>query len=208
MKKRNIDKKKAGISLGLVVGLVMVMMFLYITAPRPMIEPTDDGKSWHLVWSGSLAKAAEGNPGGSGILGVYFVNDSTSNFANNDSSILETWATDNNLGFVTADNFNEEMAHSVDFDIVVRVRVNETQADDGAGNFNDAWIRVNISSPGAGNLDINGGTAMTKVVTHNDTALPYIWLNFNIKEDQAAGKLNLARDQSADITYINLSAYY
>jgi len=131
-----------------------------------------------------------------------------SNLGFNDSSILETWATDNGLGYTDSDDFNIEIEHSVDFDIVVRIRGNRTMCDNPAGAHVDANLRVNISSAGAANLDIDALTAMTAVITQNDSACEYIWMNFNLKVDQAAGKLNIDRDQTADITAIVFSAYY
>jgi len=213
MKKEKNNKhfeKKAGISLGTVFALIIAMLLLYSTMPTPVIVPTDDGKSWHIIFEGNLAQAAEANPGAGvgGILEVFFVNKSVNpatDYARNDSSIFETWATAADLGYASADDFNLEIAHSVDFTIVIRVRGNETMANDAGGDFVDTYLRVNITSA---DLNINALTAMTPLVTYNDTAKDFIWMNFYLEQDASAADLNIARDETAQITAIVFSAYY
>ena len=210
---KNINKKKAGVSLGIISGLVITMMLVYSLSTTTTLEivPTDDGKSWHIIFEGNLAQAAEADPGAGagGILGVYFVNHSAAyTYTANDSSTFETWATAAGLGYANADDFNLEIDHSTDFNIVVRIRGNRTMCDNPAAAHVDANLRVNLSSAGAANLDIDALTAMTPVITQNDSGCEFIWMNFNLKVDQAAGKLSIDRDQTADITAIVFSAYY
>ena len=202
--------KKAGISWGIVSGIIIATLLLYNTMPVPVMVPTDDGKSCHIVFEGNLVQAAEANPGAGvgGILEVFFVNKSvnpTTDYARNDSSIFETWATAAYLGYASADDFNLEIAHSVDFTILIRVRGNETMCDNASGNFKDTYLRVNITSA---NLNINALTAMTPVITYNDTARPFILMNFYLDQDAGAANLNIARDETAQITAIVFSAYY
>ena len=215
MKRKRIKRetqKKIGISTGLVSALVVGMLFLMFTVPQPTIVPTDDGKSWHVVWEGNLVQAkSEFDPGAAagGILGVYFVNKSASPhvaYAQNDSEYLQTWANASKLGYTNADDFNLEIAHSVDFTIVIRVRANDTMCEDsGTSNFHPEWVRVNISAPDIG---ITSFTNTSQVVTKNDTSLAFIWLNFFIEEDSGSGNLNIARDETAQISGIRLEAYY
>lgn len=210
MKIRNKQKeRKAGISLGIVSGLIIGILLLYSTMPVPVIVPTDDGKSWHIIFEGNLVQAAEATPGAGvgGILEVFFVNKSANpatDYARNDSSELETWATAANLGYASVDDFNLEIEHSVDFTIVVRVRGNETMCNR-VDDFMDEYLRVNITSA---DLNINALTAMSPLVTFNDTSKKSIWMNFYLEQDAAAGNLNIARDETAQITAIVFSAYY
>lgn len=208
IKEKNIgNKKKAGVRVALVTALVIGMMFSYVVYFQNLsIVPTDDGKGWKIVFDGNLAQAAEGNPGAgaSGILEIFFINHSASNAYKlvNTSATLETWCDAANLGYANADDFNTELAHSVLFDIVIKVRVNKTHAWDGA-QFMDSQVRMNLTSA---DLGIGADTAMEKYVYTNNSANDYIWLCFWYDFGNAG--YDLSKDQSADITSIKLQAYY
>jgi hypothetical protein len=120
----------------------------------------------------------------------------------NTSATLETWCDAANLGYASADDFNTELAHSVLFDIVIKVRVNKTHAWDGA-KFVDAWVRMNLTSA---DLGIGALSAMEKNVLTNDSGDDYIWIMFYYDFSNAG--YDLSKDQSADITAIRLEAYY
>lgn len=205
MKEKKVGKNRSWFkSTAVVSALVIGILIGWATMPHPMLDV--DEKGWHILFDGNLAKAAEGNPGAgsSGILEIFFVNHSVGNAykAVNTSATLETWCTDANLGYANADDFNTELAHSVLFDIAIKVRVNKTHAWDGA-KFIDAWVRMNLTSA---DLGIGALSAMEKNVLTNDSGDNYIWLMFYYDFSNAG--YDLSKDQSADITAIVLSAYY
>ena len=208
MKEENIVVgRKAGFrSAAFVSALVIGIMVAWATMPHPMLDV--DEKGWHILFDGNLAQAAEGNPGAGvgGILWIGFVNHSNPNeyadVAYNTTATLESWCTSNGLAYANADDFNLEMSHSVLFDIVIKVRLNQTECWDGS-QWVDTWARMNITSA---DLGIGADTAMEKFVLHNDTADGYLWLMFYYDFTNAG--YDLSKDQSADITSIKLSAYY
>jgi hypothetical protein len=174
-----------------------------MTFPHPQL--IQDEKGWRIIFDGNLAQAAEGDPGvgASGILEIFFVNHSSNDYASeNDSSVIEGWCDAHNLGYANADDFNVELAHTVSFDIAIKVRVNKTHAWDGS-KFIDSWVRMNLTSA---DLGIGADTAMEKSVLTNNSGDNFIWLMFYYDFSDSGD--TLSKDQSADITSIKLQAYY
>jgi len=205
MKENKIKNgKKAGVRAAVFAALVIGMFVAWATFPHPVVKV--DERGWHVVFDGNLAQAAEGNPGAgaSGILEIFFINHSATNAYKgvNTSATLEGWCTAAGLGYASADDFNVELAHSVLFDIAIKVRVNKTHAWDGA-KFVDGWVRMNITSA---DLSISADSAMEKNVLYNNTGQDYIWIMFFYDFSNAG--YDLSKDQSADITSIKLQAYY
>lgn len=184
MKKENkiVKGKKAGVRLGLVVGLVIAMFLVYATFPTPELVMDEETEQWNIVFKGSIAEAAESNPGAgaSGFLEIFFTNHSGSPataYSENTSATLESWCVANMPGktpYASADSYNLELDHSVAFDIVVKVRFNKTHAWNGSA-FIDGDTRVNITFSGGGVViaDVTG----TNVVVRNDTSDQFIWVN-------------------------------
>jgi hypothetical protein len=175
------NKKKNGIRLGLVTFLVIGILLAY-TYLNPVVEQKDDS-SWHIVFQGSLAEAAEGNPGtgAGGFLEIILLNKSTApatDYAKNVSATFETWATTNMPGktpYWNADNGRMEYATGKTFVFLVRCRFNKTQCWDGS-KFIGANTRVNITVSGA--VTIATATAGTRYESYNNTGKNYIWENF------------------------------
>lgn len=203
--KKIVNKKKAGVRAGLVIALVMGMMFVYTTLPVPQIKM--DERGWHVVWEGNLAQAAEGNPGSGagGILEIFFINHTASPatcYDTNSSSDMEAWCTAAHLGYTSADDFNTELAHSVAFDVVVRVRGNHTQCYR-TDKFYHTDLKVEWTCAG---LSIGADTAMTGVVSYNNSGGTYLYMNFY--SNGGGSGFTLSKDQSIAITSIKFSAYY
>jgi len=200
--------KKRGLQIGMIIAVATVTLMGF-AGQYPRLEKTDDGRSWHVIWEGNLAQAAEATPGAGagGILGVYIMNHTATPataYDDNDSANFETWATEHDLGYANADDTNIDIAHSTDFDIVVRVRGNQTHCWDGS-QWVDSYLRVRVSSS---DLNLAADTEATLVVSENDSGKSFLWVNCYIDEDQAAGNLNIARDETAEITSIKFEAYY
>jgi hypothetical protein len=204
MNKIVTNKKKAGIRVGLILALVIGMTFAYITLPSPQLIQDPNTKSWHVIWESNLASAAEANPGAGagGILEIYFVNHTDTVTTQNTTATIEGWCTAAGLGYASADNFNTELAHSVAFDVCVRVRGNETMCDRG-GNWFPADLKVEWTSA---DLSVGADTAMVGAITLNNTALPYLYMNF--EDDNGDAGFTLSKDGTAQITSIKFSAYF
>jgi len=205
MEEKKKGYKKAGVSLGTVAGVAIVATLLILTGPTPRIV-NEDGV-WQIVWGGNLVSAAENDPGAgaSGFLEIFFVNHTatpTTTYTQNTSATIEGWCTAANLGFASADEFNVEIAHSVTFDIVVRVRFNQTHAHNGS-DFVDGDTRVNITC--SGDLTIADVTG-TNVVSHNDSALDYIWIN--VYWDNGGAGYSINKDETFDVDEISIEAKF
>jgi len=210
-KNKVFSKRSKYGSMALVSALVIGILFGYMTFPHPQLVRDDDGRSWHILFDGNLAQAAEGNPGAgsSGILEIFFINHSVGNDykAINTSATLESWCNDNlaaggGNAWVNADDFNLELKHSVLFDIAIKVRVNMSDSGDGS-DFNENWVRMNITST---DLGISADTGMEKNVLVNNSGYEYMWVMFYYDFSNAG--YDLSKDESADITSIKLQAYY
>lgn len=225
---KNIKNRKAGIRAGIVSALIVVMLVVAFNVPKPHIEfvNEENEKSWHIVWEGTLAQAlgetsfgentTEGY-NGTGIRGVYFLNHTTNPglasvggaYSENVSQTFQDWANTSHLGYTNDDNFYVELAHSVNFDIVVRVAGNKSHCGtnlSGDGVFIDSYLRVNITGTGAP-LGITALTPMHGVVSHNVSTEYLLYMNFYLN-DTDAGTFTLSKGQSCDITLIRLEAYY
>jgi len=199
-------KKKIDIRYGVVAFLVIGIMFSYTVLPRPVLEQ-DENKSWHIIWEGTLAEAAEADPGSgnSGILEVFIINHTATPdtaYAENTSATLEGWCTANNLGYASADDSNIDIAHSTSFDIVVRVRGNQTHCYR-TDKFFHTDLRVRITSS---DLSIGADTEATCVVTHNDSSDDFIHCNFY--EDNSGSGFTISKDSTNEIDNIKFEAYY
>jgi len=207
MKKIKKSSKKAGIvhstvKAGAVIGIFVSLIWAGTGfIPKPVV----DEQGWHIVWEGNFAQAAEANPGAgaSGILEIFFVNHSASNVTENTSATVEGWCDDNNLGYASADDFDVEIAHSVTFDIAIKVRANQTNAYR-TDKFFDSDVRVRMTSS---DLGISADTVLTGHVLQNDSSDSFIWMMFETKGSDTNG-FSLTKDESNDITSIKFECYY
>jgi len=170
----------------IVIGLISAKMYLPSVNDAIYQQPTKT-TAWQLIQIINPLDA-EGNPGAtaSGFLEIYFLNHTTTPttaYNRNTTATLEGWA-DANIAALTggshawanADNFRCELKYGTTFDIVVRIRVNKTNCWDGV-KFLNTSVRCDISLTGfntAGMTNING----TQIVTYNNTAAQFIWLNY------------------------------
>lgn len=206
--KKDKSKKKATIygSLAVVAIVVFAAWTIMFHIPKPVIEPTDEG-TWHVIWRGSLADAAENDPGAgaSGFLEIFYVNHTASPataYDENTSTTIEGWCTAANLGYATADEYNIEISHSVTFDIVVRVRFNKTHCWNGT-DFIGSRTRVNFTA--SGDLTIADETG-TNVETDNSSAKSYIWIN--VYWDNSGSGYSINADETFDNDEISIEAKY
>ena len=205
-----INRKKAGKSLSMVFAVTIALLLLIFSMPQPVLVENEG--SWNVVWRGNLAEAAEGNPGSgaSGFLEIFYVNHSADEAADsyeeNTSATIEGWCTAG-YGYASADNFLLEISSAVTFDIVVRVRFNKTHAYE-TDHFVDTDCRVNITHTGLDGTALSDITG-TNVITHNDSADEYIWMNV-FWNNTASGHSIAAGGLAADnqCTEISIEAKY
>ena len=178
-----------------------------VIALNPGIEK--DGETWKVVFNGSLAEAAEGDPGAGngGFLEIFFVNHSATPTTaygpdRNDSSILEGWCTAG-YGYASADNFNLQISSGVTFDIVVRVRYNREQAYE-TDHWQGSDTRVNITTTGGG-IEISDVTG-TRIETHNDSSDSYLWEHFVWDNGGSGYQLNAG--ETMTLSEISIEAKY
>ena len=211
MKEENKIKAKAGIRPGLVIGLIVLSLFVMYSIPHPYIEPGNDEGTWHIVWKGSLAEAAENDPGAgaSGFLEIFFPNHTATPqtaYDENTSATIETWCVTNMPGktpYASADNFNVKIAHSITFDILVKVRYNKTEGPWNSTAWDNASWRVNITL--AGHIVISDVTG-TGVELTNDSTDDFYW-GSTYWTNSGSG-YTLPADGTATITEISIEAKY
>lgn len=198
--------KRTAVKVGAVIGIFVSLIFAG-SGMYPHIVQDVDTRSWHVIFEGNLASAAEADPGSGagGILEVFFINHTATPataYDENTSATLESWCTAAGLGYASADDFNVELAHTVTFDVVVRVRGNATMCER-AGDWFDADLKVEWTSS---DLGISADTDMTGVVSYNNTAAPYLWMNFY--DTNGGSGFTLSKDETNTISSIKFSAYY
>jgi hypothetical protein len=211
MKEERKIKVKAGIRPGLVIGLIVVSLFVMYSMPHPYIEPGNEEGTWQIIWKGSLAEAAENDPGAgaSGFLEIFFINHTaTPNtaYTQNTSTTLESWCVANMPGktpYASADSFNVELDHTTTFDILVKVRYNKTEGPWNSTIWNNASWRVNITLTGS--ITITDATG-TNVELVNDSAKAFYW--GNVYWNNAGAGYALPADGTATVTEISIEAKY
>ena len=212
MKKTKMSNKNAGKCLGLISMLVIGIIFTYtalfgIVNQEPIVE-----KSWHVIWEGSLPTlGAEATPGAnvSGILSVYFHPHQTDigGYLENSSSNLETNCTGAGFGFANADDTEVDLIHSTAFDVVIRVRGNNTNCRVGSvffdTNLRVRWTCADLSVSADTELTLDAGEAKT---TANDTLYTHLYMNFF--DDNSGSGFTISQDQTIEITSIKFEAYF
>lgn len=178
MKEKKKSLKKAGASVGTILGVAFITSMLLFTGQTPKLE-NDEG-TWQVVWSGNLVEAAEADPGSgaSGFLEIFYVNhseDPVAAYEENTSATIEGWCTAG-YGYATTDEFDLQLSSAVTFDIVVRARFNKTHAWE-TDKFIGSDVRVNITHTGLDGNPISDENG-TRVETHNDSSDEYLWCNF------------------------------
>jgi len=210
MKKEENKIRKAGYKVGLVLGIFFMLVWASV-GPYPHVVPTDDGKSWHVIWKGSLAQAAEATPaaGASGILEIFIINHTADHFyaEENTSATLEGHCTANGLGFVNADNQELDIAHTTDFDIVVRVRGNATNCQRGAAWFDtDLNVTLTYSDGSESDAQPDGRTTFPNAA-FNTSSYTYLYVNF-YWDDSGGSGYSISKGATSEIESIEFAAYY
>jgi len=179
-----------------IVALVAGKKLAAFCMPLPIgIIDQHSEQIWHTI--GSFPALGYKPPAGqSGIQWVDFI-------ANPANATTYDYNTTDNITYADNDNFYKDMAHSTNFDIVVRARFNTTHAYcSGNTTWVLAWTKCEIFSSG---LNIDGVECNRTQITTTDD---YMWVNFYIQTNSTSQNLQLSRDQTCLIEYINLSAYY
>ena len=179
MKKEKINRRKAGRSLSIVFGITITIMLIVFSMPKPVLVENEETETWHVIWKGTLAEAAEGDPGSgaSGFLEIFYINHSgtpATAYTENSSATLESWCTAG-YGYASADNFKIQLSSAITFDLLGRFRFNKTHAYE-TDKFIDTDCRVNITHTGLNGNAISDVTG-TLVVSHNDSSDEYLWAN-------------------------------
>ena len=208
--------KKRGMRWATLVFIFVAIFTLstqMIPTPKLEQEPT-----WHILWEGSLAEATEADPGSgaSGFLEIFFLNhsaDPSNAYNDNVSSNFESWCNTSldadgatgttNHAYATADNFNLTVQWGEVMDIVIRARWNKTHAWDGA-KFINGSCRINLTTTGGG--IVIAGVTGTNIVSNNDTAHTYIWINCYWNNAHAGYTLD--KNGICKITQISIQAKY
>lgn len=209
--KRKSNFKKAGHRLGLIVG-IFVVCFILIMNVQIKEEPT-----WHIIWEGNLAEAAENNPGAgaTGWLEIFFINHTAAPataYDENTSATLESWCVANMAGktpYGTADEFNVELDSLTSFDILVRARWNATHAKN-ATIYDGARCRIKMNFTCTNWADGEDKAALTEgtlVVSGNNSVYGFIYCNVYWNADDNNG-FQLNDDATLTIHKISIEAKY
>jgi len=173
MKKEYKEPKKAGIRVGVVSGLIILLVTLSFTMPTPVME------EWQIIWKFNSASASENAPGAgaSGWLATFCLDyaetPANSLKTNATNGTYDTWTT-NVSGYANADDTNYDLASEDPFYFVVRARFNKTHCWD-VTQFLDSRCSIRLTVSGDETIsDVEG----TRVVSMNNSGYDYIYINF------------------------------
>jgi len=172
-KEKKINKRKAGVRFGTIVGIILVCFILLMN-----VQIKQDDGEWQVVFELSSAEAAEANPGtgASGWLAgfhiCYGVTPATVLASNASGGGYDSW--DNVTGYVSADDTATDLPSENLSYIVMRARFNKTHCWDDT-KFIDARCRMYLTVSGDETISNVLGT---RVVSANNTNYGYIFINF------------------------------
>ena len=212
MKEEKIFKsKKAGISWGVIAAVVIGVL---VVASNLTLQVNEEG-SWHTISIIRPARAEENttvSAGECGFLGIYLPNHTASPataYDTNSSDDLSDWCNTTHgtdSGYAIADEFNRNIKHGVQFDVVVRARFNVSYCN---LELDRTRIRLYLNNSGAwadGEAIAYGTVAEGSVVTGNDTT-SMIWVNYYWTASDDGG-YQISPDQTLTIDAIYLEAQY
>jgi len=223
-----VNKNRSGITkAAYLFAIFCAVLMITLNARFPMLEEVettviDDEtgeikheRRWQVVWEGGLtdlAMADESDPGAgnSGILEIYvYPHDGSPavTYATNNSATLRS----NAYAHYDADGEGPGSAgytpHTVYWDLVIRVRANQTHAHDGS-TFREDYIRCRVSTDAVmGSLsDVEFTWAEGQNVSTNE----FMWGQFWGQDSggDAGTGFDLERDETAEVTNIKFEAYY
>jgi len=192
-----MEKKKLGklVGAGVTFGVVCVaIMFLLSQTGNILVnnEIITESRSWKPVTLSPLGDASPG-AGKSGVLKVYICKNATFNYNNNISIDGNVWASgDNNNSDIGSD-----VPDSQSFDIIFKVRWNQTHAGSG-GVFDDGYVSayLNCSDLSISSLSMDEFN-ITGVVGNDFMFVHYV-----------ANDYQLTKGQSVSSCIANFMAYY
>jgi len=190
--------------------VVLGVLFGYVVYDTLMEDK--EVRSWKTVMKwvpGEPLAEADPGAGNSGILEVFFINHTADHFyaVENSSAVLEGHCTTNGLGFATADDSQIDLAHSTDFDIVVRIRANATHAKHGAVWF-DSDVNVTITWSDGGESDAQpDGKTTSGLAAFNTSDFDFLYVNF-YWDDSGGSGYSISKGQTSEIASIEFAAYF
>ena len=191
----------------LTIGLVVGMLIVSNSSPVPeeIVEKTIKIRQWH---EDILIPVGEADPGAgnSGVLGVWIYahqGDPGTAYATN---LSESGATVYAFGDVNNSHIGSIVPYNTAFDIVVKVRWNQTHAFNASSNtWMHDWVRGNITCAAFSLSD----EAMTEQNITDATLGPdatYIWMNYYWNNAAAGG--TISRGQNVTSCSFTFDAYY
>jgi hypothetical protein len=180
------------ILIGIVAGIIWAS-----AGPYPRIVQDEDTRSWHVVWEGSFAEAAEADPGAgaSGILEVFIYATGGTYTTNLTEGDADTF------GWASADATEIDVPHSTAFDVVVKVRGNATHCKrDTTWYDTDLRVRITWSDKG-----LSDEVAESNIIVNN-TNNEFLWMNFHI--DNSNSGYTITKSETTEIQNIKFEAYY
>ena len=137
-------------------------------------------RSWHILEESALGNLDSSyGTGNSSILAWWVVNHSSIadiQFDTNDSAGAFN-ASNTVYAYNQTTAFYNEVPQGISFDLVIFVRVNQTNAAESATthNFNDTWVMVNFTSA---ILGCSGGVNLSGIICTNTSGFPFMYMMF------------------------------
>lgn len=132
------------------------------------------------------------------IFAMPHVDNPASVYNDNTTANLEASA----YAYADTDGWSDDLIANTAFDIVVRVRYNETHAKD-PGGWNQDRTRVNITISGD---ETESDTNMTIVVTQNNSAFTFFYANYYLSNSGAG--YQISSDGTITVDQIKIWAKY
>lgn len=176
MKNEKKKLRNAGVfGLVVVAGLVIGMLSQVLYISNPVVIEEVEPEPTNLIFLGEYSGLGAGASGWLEIYAYPHAANPAATYAENTSATLEAAS----LAYHDTDGWTGDLASQTAFDIVVRVRYNQTHAHNGT-IFIDTNTRVNLTFSctswhvGSDASDTSG----TCVVSGNNSANDFIWENF------------------------------
>jgi hypothetical protein len=221
MKYKIKNKKASGLGIGLTSAIVIATIILAYTVPWQVPEMTNNGLQWHQIGMVTFTSADENftiGAGASGIMEFYVINHSGVGsvfYTVNNTGVFEdacnaTWGTLTTKGYTNQSSWwNIEIKPGIALDFLVRCRINKTNCantTDSYGVYNLGRVRCNMTTSGGLASGAIADVTMDKAESGNNTAYPYLYVNFYLNNTNAGYQLNA--NGVCTVTEIHLEAMY
>jgi len=199
MKKKGVSDNKAGVLVGMTVGLICMAVFMYgLSLDTVVVEDEYREMTWRRISLPFLGDADPGS-GASGVLEVYV---NATNLTVGSTEYNTNLTTGYETGTVNNSHIGSDVPYDTAFDVIVKVRWNKTHAYDTAWNLSLVRAYANSSDLGVTAIQMNE----TSIVEATD----FVYVHYYLHDADGGVGTGFTIAEGVNVTSfsVNFESYY